>query len=306
VHFKRLDLNLLVALDALLKEGSVTRAAQQLHVSQPAMSSALQRLREHFGDPLLVRVGRSMELTPRAKSLAQPVRDILLFVDSTVRSEPVFDPATARRTFTIAMTDFISVVLMPGVIRRLVAEAPGIKLVMHPMSQSITQELEAGDVDLAIRAIVKPYETEMNPPHLHSQFLLSTPWVCAVGKDHPTIREQLTIDDYTGNPHVSLRIGHGVLTLEQISMIQMSLDVDVVATSSSFVTQLMMLRGTPLIALMPERLASALAQYLPVRTFPPPFELSPLDEAMVWHTRDDQDACSKWLRRLITEVAESA
>ena len=118
MHLNRFDMNLLIALDALLREKSVTRAGERIYLSQSAMSGALQRLRDHFGDELLVRVGRELELTPRAEALVEPIRDILLRVQAALE-EPSFEPATAMRTFSIMMSDYCFVAYMRAVIKRL-------------------------------------------------------------------------------------------------------------------------------------------------------------------------------------------
>ena len=156
MHFNRFDLNLLVALEALLEEKNVTRAAERVCISQPAMSGSLQRLRERFNDPLLVRVGRSMELTPRAEGLLQPVQNILQEIQSTIDAEPTFDPKTARRSFTVLMSDYVSTVLVPEVVRQISKEAPGIKIQVVMLGANDHERLESGQADLIIRALIDP------------------------------------------------------------------------------------------------------------------------------------------------------
>src|ERR1700753_1546934 len=133
MHLNRFDMNLLIALDALLREKNVTRAGERIYLSQSTMSGALQRLRDYFGDELLVRVGRELELTPRAQTLVDPVRDILLRVQAALESEPSFDPATAARRFSIVMSDYCFLTFLRPVIKRLQEEAPGITCRVEPL-----------------------------------------------------------------------------------------------------------------------------------------------------------------------------
>src|SRR3954464_7975342 len=136
MRYQRIDLNLLIALDALLAERNVTRAAERMHMTQSAMSGVLARLREYFDDQLLVPVGRAMKLTPRAESLIEPVRDILLKVDSTLGVRPEFEAATAQRHFVLIASDYVSNVLLAEVLRRIALVAPGLSFDVRPSSNS--------------------------------------------------------------------------------------------------------------------------------------------------------------------------
>ncbi len=150
MRYQRIDLNLLVALDALLAARSVTRAAERMHMTQSAMSGTLARLREHFDDQLLVQVGRSMQLTPRAESLIQPVREIILKVDSTLGVRPDFDPPTANRHFVIIASDYVSNVLLAEVLRRISLVAPGLSFDVRPTNNAMAQDLDQGRVDFLV------------------------------------------------------------------------------------------------------------------------------------------------------------
>src|SRR4051812_37211025 len=150
MRYQRIDLNLLIALDALLAERNVTRASERMHMTQSAMSGVLSRLREYFDDPLLVAVGRTMRLSPRAESLVQPVRDILLKVDSTLGVRPEFEPATAKRHFTIIASDYVSNVLLGEVLRRIAVAAPGLGFDIQPTSSGMEQDLDQGRVDFLV------------------------------------------------------------------------------------------------------------------------------------------------------------
>ena len=161
LRFKQLDLNLLVALDALLQERNISRAAEKVHLSQPAMSNALARLREYFGDELLTPMGRQMVLTPRAESLQQPVREILLRVDSDVVAPAVFDPATSIRSFSMLVSDFTTTVFMPPLLRALYARAPGVQIHLRPQARTPHELLEEGEADFLI--IPMQYVSSLHP-----------------------------------------------------------------------------------------------------------------------------------------------
>ena len=136
MHLNRFDLNLLVALDALLTERNVTRAAERVFIAQPAMSRALARLRRQFDDPLLIRVGRELRLTPVAQALIEPVRDALLQVQAALGTRPAFDPARSQRVFSLMVPDFVAPLLMPGVLRNLMAESDSVQVRLENWSST--------------------------------------------------------------------------------------------------------------------------------------------------------------------------
>jgi len=164
MHFKDLDLNLLVALDALMSEKSVTRAAERVFVSQPAMSASLQKLRQHLADPLLIRSGRTWELTPRAKHLAASVKDLLFRVHDLVDNEPTFDPVTDKRTYRIAMTGYCVEVFGVSLMRHLNRVAPNVSCQIDELSADVLSRVYEGQLDFCItlseRAILDPAYAE--------------------------------------------------------------------------------------------------------------------------------------------------
>ena len=303
MHFNRLDLNLLVGLDALLQEKSVTRAAERLHLTQPTMSGALRKLREHFNDPLLERTGRTMELTPRAEELANPVREILINIQSLEDSDDFFDPGRVRRSFSIAMTDVVSRLFLPEIMKRLLSEAPGVSLQIEPITPDMHEQLVNGELNLAIRADFHSPQIHSIMENLADEFLFEDQWVCAVSADHPTVGDELSLEEFVELPHASLRFPGEVTTLQEISLMQASLDIDIRLTASNFFTLFNALPGTSLVTLLPRLMAERLGGSTPVRLLSPPFEISPLREMLVWHSRDSTDAGHRWLRDLFKEVA---
>ena len=178
MHFQKLDLNLLVALDALIEERSVSRAADRLHLSQSAMSSALSRLREYFGDELLAPVGRRMEPTALALNLAPQIREILQRIRVTLHTRPSFEPATAERRFRIMTSDYLIEVLLADVIRTLAQIAPGIQMQILPSNAASFALFLAGDIDL----IITP-EDHTLPEHPRSALFEDT-YSCVVWSEN--------------------------------------------------------------------------------------------------------------------------
>jgi len=214
MNLKSFDLNLLRSLDALLSERSVTRAADRVCVSQPTMSGSLQRLREYFEDQLLIRVGREMELTPLARSLVGSVRDVLQSIQSTLDIKPSFDPATAKRTFSMSMSDYAAVMLMPLVLERLAKEAPYISCSIEPLSDKYFDRLSSGDMDFSVAAgNWRLFGADEPGSEIKSELLFSDTFVCIVAKNHPAIDTEVTLDDYKRLPHILVRLAPGVESL---------------------------------------------------------------------------------------------
>jgi DNA-binding transcriptional LysR family regulator len=305
MQFGNFDLNLLRTLDALLVEKSVTRAAERLCISQPAMSGALQRLRDYFKDQLLIRMGREMELTPLAESLATPVRAALLQIQATLATRPNFDPAVARRQFNVAMSDYASLVLMPPVLRRLAVEAPYMTCHVETLTDASFNRVETGDLDFV--ATVENwhlFRRDGVAQDLKMRRLFSDDFVCVVDANHPAVGEVLTIEQYKALPHISVRFGHRLITLVEQAWKLAEFDINVAATGPSFSALLFMLPGTQMIATIQRRFARALAASLPLRVIECPFPVEPLQEALMWHARSEFDPGHQYLRRIFSEAAK--
>jgi DNA-binding transcriptional LysR family regulator len=304
MHLNKFDLNLLIALDALLQEKNVTRAAERVFVSQPAMSAALQKLRDYFNDPLLVRAGRELCLTPRGLSLVEPVREALLHVQATLGTQPTFDPATVKRGFSVIVRDHIVPRLMPAVLRRLLAEAPHVSCAVEELSQTSLSRLEHGDSDLAV-LIDNPqlFGLQAFPEWLRLVELKTVRWVCVVCREHPYIRDELTEELYASMPHVfSKPQGPGVSVLELMARYA-KVDLDVRVTTQSPFELPFIVPGTPLIATVPENIANRLAPLLPIRIFAPPHAIPDSREILMWHKRNESDPGHAWLRDLFIECS---
>jgi LysR family nod box-dependent transcriptional activator len=305
VRLSGFDLNLLLALDAMLHHKNVTRAAEHIHISQPAMSGALHRLREYFGDELLVRVGRDLELTPRGQSLVEPVRNTLLHIQATLGTQPIFDPAASRRTFTIMLSDFVAPWLAARLLQRIVSEAPGVRVQFGAWSRVSVEQLGAGDIDFFVM-LDNPSLLRLQsfPDWLARAELRRVHWVCAVSADHPTVGDELTREQYLGLPHLYVRSPGDPLSTEDMVRRELGLKLDVRATTANVLEVPFMLPGTPLLAIMPEDLATQLRPSLSIKFFPLPPELALQGRVtLFWHRRNEPDPAHAWMRRLIIEAA---
>jgi DNA-binding transcriptional LysR family regulator len=300
MRYHKLDLNLLTALKALLAEKNVTRAGETVHVTQSAMSGILSRLREYFGDPLIVQVGRRMELTPLAESLVDPVNDILLRIDATIATRPEFDPQTTRRNFSIVASDYVINVLLLDVLKRVHHEAPGMTVNFLAPSESAATELEAGEVDFIV------YPEAQASSAQSTRVLFEDSYTIVVDAGNTEIGDSVGIEQYLTLRHVSFRTGkHGLPQLESwlANRYGDQRSVEVISHTFNLLPQLVV--GTARVATMHTRLARKFVANLPVRLVKPAFEIPKLVEVLQWHKYRDLDPGSAWLRNCITAAAEA-
>ncbi len=294
-HF---DLNLFVTLDALLETRSISRAAERLHIGASATSSALGRLREHFGDDLLIQVGRRMELTPLAESLRLPVRDVLLRSQATIGSRSEFDPSKAERRFVFNALDYATTVLLTPLSKRLEELAPGISIDIVSLGNRNLEQLERGEVDFALYP-----ERNASPDH-PQEHLFNDSFSCVVWEGHELPAEGLTYEHYMAARHATAQFGdRRIASFESWFLSTHGVARKTVVTASTFSALPSLVIGTQRIATMQTRLALHHAQALPVRILPPPFEIPPLRIVMQWNQHNARDAAHSWLRQLLKETA---
>src|ERR1700688_1237449 len=271
MQFHRFDLNLLIALDTLLREKNITRAAEKIFVSQPAMSAALHRLRDYFDDPLLVRVGRDMELSPRGQSLVDPVREALLLIQTTLGSQPTFTAATTQREFTLIMSEEAVPDILPAITERVSTDAPGIRINIELVSHRALSQLEYGDADLCLcMDSLGMFDVRAYPDTLRSIRLRPVRWICAVDRDHPTVGDSITAEQYFSLPHVFGRPSGHTASAEELVRRILDVDLTVHYSLPSLLHLPLVLPGTRLVATMPERILRMLPQSLHIKTFPLP------------------------------------
>ena len=298
----QVDLNLLVVLDALLREKNVTRAAESLHLSQPATSTALARLRRVLGDELLFKNGRYLELTPRAESLIEPVREVLTTIEQSIVRPPTFDPTADTRRFSVVGSDYVGVTLVRPLIARLSGLATGLRLDAAPVGARYLDALQRDEIDLAI--LPDRIVAERSLQDCSRISLITDRFVGAVWTQHPHAGDRLTADLLAGSPYLEYVIeGRRSIVEEELDAAGCSRRV--VATAGGFVPMPFMLAGTDLVAVLPERLARRVAVAADIRLLEPEVHLQPLRQSAFWHARRDRDPGHVWLReQLLTVAAE--
>ena len=290
MRFQRLDLNLLVALDALLDEKSVSAAAERICLSQSATSSALGRLREYFGDELLVQKGRKMVLTTRGAELIEPVREVLHQIRTTIAQVPEFDPKLSDRNIRIKPSDYTMSVLLTRALQNLAIEAPNMTFHISAMADNLTQSLERGDIDLIVTL-----DFAINADH-PSEPLFEDHYVVIGWDQNPEITDSIDGEAYFKMGHVMTKIGSGRRTaFEEWFLRSQSLKRRIEVVAPSFLSGPPLVVGTNRIATVHGRLARLAAQHLPLKVLPTPFDIPPVRQSVQWHRGNENDPCLSWI-----------
>jgi LysR family transcriptional regulator, nod-box dependent transcriptional activator len=293
-----LDLNLLVALEVLLTERSVSVAADKVHLSQSAMSGALARLRDYFNDELLVNVGGRMQPTQIGESLVEPVRNALELIRSTITERGQFHPEQSDRRFNVVMSDYAAEVLLPAVLQEFSRTATSVGLnIIQPTYDSVVR-LERGEIDLLITV-----EDHLSASHPH-ELLFEDDFVVLVSQDHPWIGDSLTEEQYLRAHHVVASFGHR-LTHEQVHMGDAQGRRHVTAVCPSFNLVPLLVAGSERIATLHRRHAEIYARMASLRMLPLPEPIPPIQEHIQWHAMRRGDAGLLWLRDLFLACARS-
>lgn len=297
INLARLDLNLLVALDALLTERSVTRAAARIGIGQSAMSHALARLRATFSDEILTRAADGMRPTPRALGLIAPVRDALSQIQAIVAPPESFDPATADVTFSLGIPDSTEVLLMPRLVAHLQAVAPGVRLLLHTTDRHrILDDLDTGRVDLGIGVF------EHGQTHHKRRLLNKESYLCVFNAELVGVTPPISLDDYVRLPHLLTSLvetAHGVVddALAKIGRKRV-----IAMTSPRFTVMPFVVRHAPVIATMHSTLARFFGESMGLAVSPPPIALPDVSISMIWHASNDAVPGQRWLRETIVAL----
>jgi DNA-binding transcriptional LysR family regulator len=295
---RHLDFNLLKALDALLDERSVTRAAERLNLTQPAVSGMLTRLRDSFDDPLFVRAQRGIVPTLRAQQLAVPVKQLLSDIEHILQPQ-AFDPVTASMTLTIASTDYALRAVVVPFLSELRVQAPNIRVAVQPVdNQQLPSQLDRGDVDWAL---VTPDSTAAG---LHAAKLFDERYVCVMRADHPdAIGETLALDRFCALDHALVSSSGGAfqgVTDQALARIGRSRRVTVSVTSFLVLPEILM--ASDLIAIVPRRLATKSNGLVMLE---PPVDIPGFSKTVAWHERTHHDPGHKWLRSLLIDTCKT-
>ena len=299
MRFNKLDLNLLVALDVLLKERSVTRAAEQLNLSVSAMSSSLSRLREFFDDELLVQIGRKLEITPRGEVLHDAVRNVLLTIDSVIVAESVFEPQRSDRTFKILASDYTQVVLAPALLGLTAKVGCTARFTFVPQNSTPTKDLERGEADLLI--IPTGF---LSPDHPH-EALYHEDFVCMVWRHSKLAQGELDFETYANAEHAVMQPSLTGRTdaFEGWFLKRYGLTRRVAVSTYSFITLPAMLVGTELVATVHARVAARLVKAWPLEIRPTPMPFDRMEQSVQWHKFRTSDPALVWLRGMLAEAA---
>ncbi|MDQ1286492.1 MAG: LysR family transcriptional regulator [Actinomycetota bacterium] len=291
-----LDLNLLVSLDALLVERNVTRAAGRLGVTQPTVSAALARLRRHFGDELLARVGNRYELTPLALRLIDPISTVLDGAERVFAAAPGFDPSTSEHEFRLALSDYAIEIIGPSLSRALADRAPGIRLVLQPPS-----DVSSGQEALrAVDGLLLPRGYLTDAPHVD---LYSDSWVLVVSADNAVVGTEIDLADLGTMPWVMTHYRPPVATTAALQLNLLGIEPRVEVVVENFLAIPAMVSGTRRVALLQSRLATRWASHRDLRVLACPFDAGRLVEALWWHPAHNTDPAHAWLRNLLVDLA---
>ncbi|VXC24431.1 DNA-binding transcriptional LysR family regulator [Arthrobacter sp. 9AX] len=293
------DMNLLVALDALLAEESVSRAAERLHIGQPAMSATLSRLRTSFRDPLLVRSGRGLRKTAFAESLQEPLTQALRDVEQLLHSTAEFDPGRSQRVFSIVTSDYVSLVLLRKLIERLAVVAPTVSVRVSPIGAEFLEQLRQGLVDLAI------YPAELLPINapFHRERLFEDDFVCATDIGNKEVGDSLTADQLSTLPYLAASQG-ALPSLADQRLDEAHIPRNTSMVAQSFVVAPFLLPGTRMYTIIQRRLADLLLPDAHFKILQPPVHIASIHELMIWSPRGGADAGHTWLRSQLRITAQ--
>jgi DNA-binding transcriptional LysR family regulator len=298
VNLASLDLNLVVALRALLEERNVTKAGRRIGLSQPAMSAALARLRRHFDDDLLSRAGGHYELTALGLALLDRTATACDLLERVFTSQADFDPAREEHEFTLIASDYAVAVFGAELARTIHAEAPGIRL---RFKQTPTELIDdSGELLSTVDGLLMPHGIIRGFPRVD---LYLDSWVYLVADDNPEVGEQLTLDDLARLPWVTYQRTYDAPAARQIGLLGIEPRVEI--SVDSFQLMPLLVAGTRRVALIQERLAERLTGLVPVRVMEPPYNAVPLQEALWWHPVHTHDAAHIWLRETAARVGEA-
>ena len=293
-QLRQLDLNLLVALDVLISEASVTKAAEKLNMSQSAMSYSLKKLRAILDDDLLIRTSRKMEVTPYAKEISDRVRQILVEIQGTLLEKETFAPATSNETFKIAVSDYTEATIGVNLIQAVTTQAPNIRIRINNLDkETVMDALDENHLDLAI-------DTHLPLKSWHvSEDLYREDFVCVLQSDN-TI-EEISLADYLARGHILVSLRDDFEGTSDRILERQQQSRRVVWSTSHFMSVPFLLNNSDCVALLPRRMAEQCARTMSLKIFPPPIPVEGFTVSMVWHQRNNNSPQHQWLRQQILD-----
>jgi LysR family transcriptional regulator, nod-box dependent transcriptional activator len=308
INLRRHNLNALPVLRDILRHGNLTRAAASLGLTQPALSNVLRQLRMDFDDPLIVRNGKVMQLTPKAEALLGPLEASLATIEALL-SDGTFHPETCTKRFRIATTDHIITMLAPSFLTLLLDEAPLVRTQMSVAQANSPQALMVGDLEMVISPKVLLTAGIADTSALDSvntELLLCENLVCLAKKEDEEFTAGLSLDAYLARPHAGYYFGDKlVASIEQVHLARLGLKQNDRLLVSNYAALPGAVAASGCLALVPESMARSAALLFPLQFAPPPFQTESIDWTMVWHIRNDRDPTMIWLRESLKRSVAS-
>ncbi len=297
MNLRTFDLNLLLIFDAIYAERSISKAAERLSLSQPAVSNSLARLRDRLDDPLFRRTAEGMVPTARARALAEPVRQALDLIGSGLQSRHTFDYSRAKRTFVIAVEDYGEAVILPRFVDWLAQVAPDIRIKILPEAGGrLREELKTGQVDLALDYFVLRH-TEYQSHRVMTDSLLSL-----TRPDHPGVGEKLTLEAFLQLRHVALIPRNSAQPMIDVALSRQHLERHIAVEVPHFLSMPIMVQTTNMICTLPKRMAVFYADQFRLKTHITPVSTPNFPIYLIWHQSVTEDAGHRWLRENLMEL----
>ena len=298
MNYRDLDLNLLLLLEALYAEGSVTAAAARLKTSQPTASFGLNKLRAALGDELFVREGAGMRPTPFAQQIEEPVSRILGIVRQDLLRQRGFDPKTSQRSFAFSTSDIGELVFLPEILSTLRREAPGVTLrCLSLPPDELQQALADGIVDIAFG-----YFPDLQGALIYQQKLFVHPFTCVVRADHPLIGDGLTLEQFASLEHAVVEQKGRSQEIAEHRMKELGIERRIVLRSPHFMSVPLLVASSDLISIVPLAVGRAYARIAPLKLVPPPFDIPLIELKQFWHRRLHADPGVVWMRGIIARL----
>lgn len=293
------DLNLLVAFEALYQERNVSRAARRIGLAQPSLSNALSRLRHVFKDELFVRTPQGMIPTQRAEEIAPPVLAALVQMREVLAGATQFDPAKVQQSVVIAAADYFELTILPRLIRYLGEHAPGIRIrTKYLEKDQIVEQLDRREVDVAFGVIAEV------PSRIQLQSAMQESFVCLLREGHPLLEKRLTLEQFLQVPHVLFSLRADARGIVDDELARMGMVRQIGLTVSHFISLGFIVKESDMIATVPQYVASVLADYLPIRIVPPPLVIPPFYLNLLWSRAMENDPLNRWLRGVILSLCK--
>ncbi len=298
-NLRNVDLNLLKVFEAIMEERNISRAAERLFVSQPAISMALARLRTLYADELFLRTAKGVAPTPKAFEIAEPVHEAIRKISSTLNADEIFRPETSHRVFKVALTDYGEFYFLPHIMRELGRHAPDTDVVCLPdPGASLVFEMRSGIVDLVWDWM------KIEDPNYVAEEVFRDKSYCITCKNHPKIKDDLTLELFLELEHVVLRPTRTHIPKIEQHLDRMGLERKVVAEVSHVLVIPAIATSTNLVGIIPERLARYFAKQLALDIYPNPVHDEYISVYQMWHRHFNKDAGHTWFRELLKSLAK--